>query len=123
MDKSNWYWSPIQTKMYYKSSQTVINGGTMILKNLKDKVLENEGLDENEANFFTVMGYKLTENMLAKSFINEKKRCCKSNSECIKEINDKEMSKLVNTCKKETKNDYYYEIKKSTPRNSRENMI
>ena len=90
----------------------MVNRGTMILRNLKDKVLENEGLDKNEANFCTVMGYKLTENMLTKSCTNEKKRCCKNNSECIKEINDKEISKLVNTYKEVTKSDDDYEIKK-----------
>ena len=68
------------------------------------------------------MTYKLTDNMLAKSCSNKKKLCCKNNSECIKEINDKEYSKLVNTYKEVTKSDDDYEIK-STVTSSRESIV
>ena len=98
--------------MYYKSFKTLENVVTMNLKNLEDIVLDNQGLDENKANFCITMTYKLKDNMLSKSCTNIKELCCKNNSECMKEINDKEYSKLVNTYKKVTKTDDDNKIKK-----------
>ena len=54
------------TQKFYKSLNTLVNGGNVILKNLKAKLLENEGVDENEAKFCTIMAYKLADNMIGK---------------------------------------------------------
>ena len=69
----------------------------MILNNIEDIVLDNRGLDENKTNFCSTMIYKLTDYKLSKVCSDKEELCCKNNSECMKEINDKEYSKLVNT--------------------------
>ena len=38
---TDWYWSPEETKKYWKSLNTVVNGGSISLKNIKSKILEN----------------------------------------------------------------------------------
>ena len=85
---SNWYLSPEETRKFYKSLDTLVNGGSVILKNLKAKILENEEVDENEGKFCTFMTYRLMNNMMAKT--------C-SYSERLEEIKDGDFEKIVNS--------------------------
>ena len=102
-EMSDWYWSPEETQKFYKSLNTLVNGGSVILKNLKAKILENEGVDENEGKFCTFMIYRLMNNMMAKT--------C-SHSERLEEIKDGDFGKIVNSYREKTKSDDDNEMEK-----------
>ena len=104
-EMTDWYWSPEETKKYWKSLNTIVNGGSIILKNLKSKILENEGVDENEGKFITLMTYRLMKNVMTETSLY---------TEQIEEINDGDFEKIVNSYKEKTKSDDVYEMKKST---------
>ena len=84
---------------------TLVNGGSVILKNLKGKILENEGVDENEGKFCLVMTNRLVNNMMVKTG---------RYLERLEEIKDREFEKIVNSYREKTKSDDDYEMKKST---------
>ena len=76
---------------YWKSLNTLLNGGSIILKNLKFKILGNEGVDENEGKFITLMTYRLMNNVMTETSLY---------TEQIEEINDGDFEKIVNSYKK-----------------------
>ena len=45
--------------MYYKCSKTLVNGVTMILKNLEDIVLDKQGLDKKKNKFLHSYGLEI----------------------------------------------------------------
>ena len=104
-EMSDWYWSPEETKKFYKSLNTLVNGGSVILKNLKAKILENEGVDENEGKFCLVMTNRLVNNMMVKTG---------RYLERLEEIKDGDFEKIVNSYREKTKSDNDYVMKKST---------
>ena len=61
---TDYYWSPEETKKYWKSLNALVNGGSIILKILKSKILGKEGVDENEGKLITLMTYRLMNNVM-----------------------------------------------------------
>ena len=91
---TDYYWSPEETKKYWKSLNTLVNGGSIILKNLKSKILENDGVDENEGKFITLITYRLMNNMMTKTALYK---------EQTEEMNDGDFEKIVNSYKEKLK--------------------